>query len=278
MLPTVDLAAETLRIYFASLDETRVGRVGYVDLDYNDPTRVIAESEEPVFDVGAMGTFDESGVTPCSVVNVNGKKYLYYMGWQRCEQVPYMIFTGLAVSEDGVNFARRPVPVIDRNTAEPFLRSAPTVLYLDGGFKAWYVSGLGWTRFNNAPCPTYVIRYAESDDGIEWKSRLEPCISFRNENEFGLGRPWVIYDDGFYKMWYSIRSQVDPYSIGYAESGDGLVWTRMDDRVGIARSGQGWDSEMICYAAVADVGQHRYMFYNGNRHGITGFGCAVLEP
>jgi hypothetical protein len=34
---------------------------------------------------------------------------------------------------------------------------------------------------------------------------------------------------------------------------------------------------MICYPAVVDVNGRRLMFYNGNRHGATGFGVAVLE-
>jgi hypothetical protein len=31
---------------------------------------------------------------------------------------------------------------------------------------------------------------------------------------------------------------------------------------------------MICYAAVIDVGGRQLAFYNGNRHGESGFGVA----
>jgi hypothetical protein len=34
---------------------------------------------------------------------------------------------------------------------------------------------------------------------------------------------------------------------------------------------------MICFPCVVDVRGRRYMFYNGNRHGATGFGYAVLD-
>ena len=61
------------------------------------------------------------------------------------------------------------------------------------------------------------------------------------------------------------------------ESADGVKWQRQDERVGIAASESGWDSEMICYAAVIDVNGRRLMFYNGNRHGESGFGAAELE-
>ena len=53
--------------------------------------------------------------------------------------------------------------------------------------------------------------------------------------------------------------------------------TRLDHAAGIARSDEGWDSEMICFPNVIRVGGALLMFYNGNRHGASGFGCAVWE-
>jgi hypothetical protein len=34
---------------------------------------------------------------------------------------------------------------------------------------------------------------------------------------------------------------------------------------------------MLCYPAVFDCMGQRYLFYNGNGYGRTGFGLAVLE-
>ncbi len=39
----------------------------------------------------------------------------------------------------------------------------------------------------------------------------------------------------------------------------------------------GWDSEMIDYPFDFDHKGHRYMLYNGNGYGKTGFWLAVLE-
>jgi len=75
-------------------------------------------------------------------------------------------------------------------------------------------------------------------------------------------------------MWYACRGE--SYRIGYAESADGLNWTRLDHAVGIARSESGWDCEMIEYPFVFDHGGQRYMLYNGNGYGKSGFGLAVL--
>jgi predicted GH43/DUF377 family glycosyl hydrolase len=278
-LPTpVPLDEHTLRVYFAALDADRFGRIGFVDLDARDPTRVRAVSAEPVLDLGPPGAFDDSGVNPSCVVDAGGRRRLYYIGWQRCERVPYMLFAGAAEPGDGAAFRRRSRrPVLDRTDAEPFTRSATTVLHENGRYRAWYVSALGWTRVGAAPYPRYVVRHAESADGLNWSDGGPVCIPLEGD-EFGIGRPWVVRDGPHYCMWYSIRSRSAPYRIGYAESPDGLAWVRRDDRAGIARSEDGgWDSEMICYPAVIDTNGRRLMFYNGNRHGATGFGCAVLE-
>lgn len=278
LLPTADVIdCRTIRVYFASLDDDRYGRIGYVDLDADDPVRILHVAEEPVLDIGDRGMFDDSGVNPSCVIQLDGKKYLYYIGWQRCERVPYALFVGLAVSKDGRRFERiSRAPVFDRIDGEPFLRSAPVILSEGDRFRAWYVSGLGWIEVNGTLYPTYVIRHAESVDGVSWQTDGHICIDLRDD-EFGIGRPWILRDGGVYRMWYSIRSRTRPYRIGYAESQDGVHWARKDDEVGIAASESGWDSEMICYPCVVDANGKRYMFYNGNRHGSTGFGCAVLE-
>jgi hypothetical protein len=46
---------------------------------------------------------------------------------------------------------------------------------------------------------------------------------------------------------------------------------------GIDVSNTGWDSEMICYPCVFEHKGTKYMLYNGNGYGRTGFGLAVME-
>jgi hypothetical protein len=267
----------TIRVYFAGLDTEKFGRIGYVDVDANEPTRVRAESREPVLDLGPAGRFDDSGVNPSCLLHIGGRWRMYYIGWQRSRRVPYLLFAGLAESSDGERFERvSRTAVLDRTDEEPYLRSATSVLADDHRYRAWYVSATDWTTVNGEPYPRYVVRMAASTDGKTWSADEPVCIDLA-EDEFGIGRPWVVRDPDRFRMWYSIRSLYRPYRIGYAESPDGVCWERQDDRAGITASESGWDSEMICYAAVIDVNGRRLMFYNGNRHGATGFGVAVLE-
>ena len=281
MPPTADVIDDgrTIRVYFAALDDEQYGRVGYVDLDAADPTRILCESREPVLDLGELGTFDDSGVNPSCILNVGGEKYFYYIGWQRAERVPYMLFAGLATG-NGRKFVKLSrVSMLDRTDAEPFSRTAPCVILENGLFKMWYWSCTNWTHTGDLLHYNNVIRYLESSDGKTWNGVGEICLAPDAPGDYSIGRPWVVRDADVYRMWYSIRSSTveTPYRIGYAESTDGRAWTRKDDEAGIAPSESGWDSEMVCYPCVVDAAGKRYMFYNGNRHGSTGFGCAVLE-
>ena len=276
-LPTAEIVySETIRVYFSSRDENQMGRIGYVDLDAEDPKKILYVTSEPILDVGEFGSFDEYGVNPCCLINKGEEKLLYYFGWQKSIKSSYALFCGLAVSIDGGRTFNRysKAPILDRTDREPFLRSSVSVIEDNGLFRMWYVSGAGWTEFNNKACPTYNIRYCESKDGYVWAPTDVVCVDFKSDDEFGFGRPWVIKDGSIYRMWYSIRRKYRPYCIGYAESSDGLEWIRRDEAVGIHRSEKGWDSEMICFACIYDINGKRHMLYNGNRHGAEGFGYA----
>jgi predicted GH43/DUF377 family glycosyl hydrolase len=275
-LPTVDVMADRLRVYFAGLDESKFGRIGYVDVDRDDPTQVIAVGDEPLLDLGPVGTFDDSGVNPACVVHWHGHKYLYYIGWQRVARTPYALNAGLArFTAEGPQRVQS-VPILPRTNDEPYFRSATTVISDGDILKCWYVSCIGWDERDGNLIPTYNLRHATSRDGLNWTPHPQISVELQDD-EYGLGRPWVIKDGNAYHLWYSIRSLSQPYRMGYAHSTDGVNWQRLDDTVGIHTSETGWDSEMICYPCVVDVDDRRYMFYNGNSHGASGFGCALLE-
>jgi hypothetical protein len=281
-LPTsLELDDERIRVYVAFLDSDLIGRVGYVDVHAGDPTRVLEVSRQPVLDAGRPGAFDDSGVNPASVFRHDGRIWLYYVGWQHGTRVPYLLFTGLAFSDDGGSSFQRHarVPVLDRSDAEPTLRSGAFVAPPCGrrGFRAWYVSGESWVESQGRLRPSYGLRYAESPDGIDWPPEGTPCLEPAAPDEYGFGRPYVEDGGDRLRMWYSIRSHSRGYRLGYAESRDGIEWERLDAEAGIDVSADGWDSEMIHCGWVQPAGSATYLFYNGNGYGETGFGVAALR-
>ena len=270
---------EVIRIYVAFCDERTVGRIGYVDIRAENPSEILHVSEQPVLDIGEPGTFDENGILPTSIVESDGQLFLYYVGYQLGMKLRYYQFEGLAISTDGgKSFTRaQRVPVTDRSDQELFHRTSAFVRRRDGVFQMWYVGGSDWTVVDGKPLPVYDIRYLESADGINWPAAGRVCITYANIDEHAFGKPFVFEHDGRHRMLYSVRTRSKGYRIGYAESEDGLNWTRKDDEVGIDVSASGWDSQMIAYGCVVRHKDKVYMFYNGNNCGETGFGYAVLE-
>jgi len=171
-------------------------------------------------------------------------------------------------------------PILGQDKNHPFLAGGPFVVEEDGIYKMWYCSGTAWKFPSNNPEPIYTVFYAESANGIDWKPQKGPVIPYRYDGEV-ISAPWVTKLKGKYCMWYSTRGHATKeeknYVIGYAESDDGLSWVRLDELAGISRSTEGWDSEMVCYAAIFSYADKAYMFYSGNGVGRDGIGYAIAD-
>jgi hypothetical protein len=273
----------SLRVLFAGRDEANRSRIGWVDLDANDPCQVRRVSDEPVLPLGERGTFDDNGMTPSCVVSAGRQSYLYYIGWNPQVTVSYRLSIGLAISEDGGRTYRRhgAGPLLDRDRGEPFFNTAPCVRREGDLWRMWYASCTGWVEVAGHPEPIYHIKYADSNDGITWKRTGIVCVDY-DECTQAIGRPWVVRLGDRYGMWFSYRGledyRTDPrtsYRVGYAESTDGLHWERGPDPDGLERSGDGWDSTMVAYTNVVSVSGRLVCFYNGNGFGRSGIGYAV---
>lgn len=270
------VGGDLFKIYFSSRDRQNRSYTGYVVIDINQPNKIIKLSDTPVLSPGALGEFDDSGAMATWLTQQQDKQYLYYIGWNLGVTVPFRNSIGLAVSVNGEDFARYSNgPIVDRNIYEPHFCASCCVLPWEGHWRMWYLSCTGWRIHQGKPEHKYHIKYAESFDGINWERQGLVAIDFANNQESAISRPSVIYDADRWRMWYSFRGH--SYRIGYAESKDGLQWQRLDNQVGIDVSITGWDSEMIEYPFVFDHNGQRYMLYNGNGYGKTGFGLAVLE-
>jgi hypothetical protein len=285
-VPVADpVGDDVLRIYFGPRDTRGRTRTAFIEVRADDPSQVLRVHDRPVLDLGRLGAFDDSGVMPSCLVNHEGKKYLFYIGWSPAVTVPYRNAVGLAVSTDGgLTFERCfEGPIVDRTRLEPFFTASPFCLLEDGVWRLWYASSTGFVVVDGKPEPVYQIKHATSRNGFEWARTGEACIPYRADGEANA-RPCVLREGDRYRMWYCFRgsrgyrtSKAESYRIGYAESQDGIAWTRLDDRAGIERSEEGWDSQMIEYPFVWVHKGRKHMLYNGNGFGESGFGWAVLE-
>lgn len=272
-LPVTRAADDSVEVYFSSRDadgRAHVGRARFA----RDLSGAPSYDARPLLSPGPLGTFDDAGVTTSCLTEQGDGLNLYYSGWTRGVTVPFYLFVGCARSDDGKTFVRvSSAPLLERNDVDPYLTASPWILIENEVWRMWYVSGVGWEAVDGRPRHRYHIKYAESRDGLSWKREGHVCIDLRGEQEYAIARPCVVRERDVYRMWYSCRG--DAYRLGYAESADGLIWERLDAEAGLAPSAEGWDSEMLCYPAVYDVGDHRHLLYNGNGFGETGIGHAL---
>jgi predicted GH43/DUF377 family glycosyl hydrolase len=279
-----------IRVYFscrpkADANGLYISYSSYVDLDKNNLFENQQLADSPILSLGKLGTFDEFGTYPVSVVKHNDEYRAYYAGWTRCESVPFNVAIGMAVSKnEGKTFERLgDGPILSYSSDEPFILSGPKIRRFNDKWYLFYIAGRKWVMDNEKPEPVYKIRMATSDDGINWIKANKDLIPNRVEENEAQASPDVFFKNGKYHMFFcfrfstAYRSHENGYRIGYAYSSDLVNWTRDDNKVGIDVSEEGWDSEMISYPHVFELNNKIYMLYLGNQVGRQGFGIAELE-
>lgn len=273
MIPTpIRLNKSEIKVFYSGRDELNRSHIGYVTFDLDKNFQITDKSLLPILSPGELGCFDDNGVTPSCALKIEDRIFLYYIGWNPGSTVRMHLFGGLAISEDGGETFNRwsRAPIIERSITDPYLNTAPFVVKGKHEYRMYYVSGYEWVHKD---LPRYNIKTATSSDGINWKREGKVCIDFKDSNENALARPFVIYDEGIWKMWFGYKQNC--YRIGYAESVDGEDWVRKDDQANINISKSGFDTEMIEYASVVKHKGKYIMFYNGNNYGFDGIGLAV---
>jgi predicted GH43/DUF377 family glycosyl hydrolase len=287
--PIPILLGNTLRIYYswrppATPDGQFTSFGGFIEVDKNDPSRVIYVHNKPILELGAAGDFDHFGIMPGTVIEENGRIFLYYCGWDRKVSTPYNWAIGLAVSDDhGLSFRRvGKGPILGPTNTEPFLQACPVVQIIRGTWHMWYLSGTEWHENGPNMDSIYTLMHATSKDGLNWQRNGCPFMPQRVDHECQTSAA-LLEIDGQLHMWFSyrygtnFRNAARGYRIGHAVSSDMIKWTRDDANAGISLSAEGWDSEMQCYPSIVSIDDHAYMFYCGNQFGIDGFGFAVLD-
>ncbi len=271
------LDEDVYRVFYSSRDVDNRSSVGAVDIDIVK-RKIISEHWHPFFQHGPEDSFYADGVSIGNCYEVNGILYMLFMGWQNPEGGHWRGDIGrLIVNSDLTLQLDQTVPLMGLDIVDPISLSYPWVIkHTTGNYSMWYSSVETWNIGNGdmlAP-----IKYAYSSNGHNW-IRKGLAVPFELGIAQAFSRPTVVNNlEKGYDMWFSYRSgSGGKYRIGYAFSNDQRQWILSLEKTGIDISPQGWDSDMIEYPYVFDHKGQRYMLYNGNNYGITGFGMAIFE-
>lgn len=278
----VHIKDDVYRVFYSGRDAQNRSSVGAVDIDIIK-RQIIKAHHQPFFTHGPQGSFYAEGVSIGNCYEADGVTYMLFMGWQnpkdihsigghwRGEVGRLIVHPDLTLTLDGNK------PFMPLNADDPLSLSYPWVMKQgDGRFHMWYGTTKSWDAGNGEM--VHVINAASSVDGHVWQ-RSGLAIPYQLGVAQAFSRPTVLYSASCgYEMWFSYRcGSGKTYRIGYAKSRDGLAWQLALEETGIDVSSNGWDSEMIEYPFVLEHKGQRYMLYNGNGYGKTGFGLAVFE-
>ncbi|PLQ01536.1 hypothetical protein [Cupriavidus pauculus] len=273
----IHLEDDIYRVLYSGRDAQNRSSVGYVDIDIV-ARRVVYVHDQPLCVNGPEGSFYSHGISIGNCYEANGRRYILFMGWQYPPGGHWRGDVGRLILHDDFSLqVDSETPFMASDAVDPVSLSYPWVLRQDdGSYRMWYGSTVTWDAGNGEML--HVINHASSDDGHTWQ-RHGLAVPFALGTAQAFSHPSVIRNPaGGYQMWFSYRcGSGQTYRIGYAESPDGIRWGLELAQTGIDVSDEGWDSEMIEYPFVFDHKGQRYMLYNGNSNGKTGFGLAVLS-
>lgn len=274
----LQLNADVFRVFFNGRDAQQRSSIGAIDLDLRS-RRVVQKLETPLFTHGPEGSFYSNGISLGNICRINDQNTLLFMGWGVTTDGRWRGNLGrLTVNPDSTLRMDHPRPLLVADGKDPISLSYPWGIQdADKNIFMWYGTTHAWDAGNGEML--HIIHASSSPDGECW-TRHGQVLEYKIGASQAFSRPSVIRNkDGSMEMWVSFRGgPADPYRIGYALSEDGKIWDWRPNGAGISASVTGWDSEMIEYPFVFDHEGERWMLYNGNGYGRTGFGLAVWEP
>lgn len=162
----------------------------------------------PVYGNKELGTCFDVYVT-----RENGK-YRMDFSWRAKDAL------AVAFSDDGISWSE---PVItlpaDKTSGWEDMVNRNCVLKIGDKYKMWYTGQARGYSY---------IGYAESDDGLTFKKVIDEPILIPERAWEGesVMNPCVLFEDGKYKMWYAAGETYEPNVLAYAESTDGINWTK----------------------------------------------------
>jgi len=193
----------------------------------DDPVDPVIVSPEP-------GAWDQDRY-PLAVIVVDGTYHLYFNGRDENDSFPNGYDIGHATSSDGVSWVMDPAnPVLTRGAEGEWDEDSmwgAGVIHDASGFRLWYQGGDG---------AVYAAGYATSPDGSTWtKYARNPIMDAGPPGSFddvGVMPSTVMVRNGLYQMWYTAGRDTGQlnnwdWQLGYAESDDGLSWTRRPEAI-----------------------------------------------
>jgi len=232
----------------------------------------------PLFTETVSESFGDTQVRSGGVV-WDGEAYrTWYSGWDGSDWR-----LGYAQSADGLHWA------FEHEGAD--VRFWPKAVLDVGESGEWNDEGV-WRAHPLDDGLGDLLLYHGGSDGSHWRigqctatdwmnpepNPASPVLDLGASGEFDdyhVYGPSVLFDGASYHMWYAGRpSSSGTIRIGYADSPDGVTWTRVTGTYVMDVSGSGWDDYHVYHPSVVSIDTGYLMAYQGHSGTYVKLGLA----
>ena len=269
--PTPFVMKKCIRVFSGFRDNKGISRIGYIDLDKTDPTKIKFITPRPILDIGEPGNFDDNGMILGDIIYHKKYYYMFYVGFQIPKKNKFLAFTGIAKSKGGSKFVRlKKTPILDRNNDGSKIRAIHSVIKKKNKFQFFLGEGDKIIKINNKLYPSYDTKMFEYDNFYFPPDIKSKKIIYRKNNEYRLGRPSIFKYKNTTNLLFTYDTYQKKYHYGFAKEKNGK-FERCDKHFIVSRTGKKGDDKMICYPRFF-IGKNnkKFIVYSGNDMGKTG--------
>jgi predicted GH43/DUF377 family glycosyl hydrolase len=196
-----------------------------------------------------------------SVLRENGKLVMYYTAADMPGDYKHVVHR--STSEDGIRWSAPSAPLLENAYAPYLMKEGET-------YKMWF------TDVGKRP---WVMRYAESKNGLKWTVDAKPAIQPKEQKWEGAGGdlvilPSVVYpsvfkvDDIYIALYGTFWESQHRTAIGLAVSTDGLSWRKFEGNpVFTPNPKNDWESNFTTSQTIMRLSDGSYRLWYGARQG-----------
>jgi predicted GH43/DUF377 family glycosyl hydrolase len=204
----------------------------------------------PVLSKGSAGAWDAYSIAVSSVIKVGNTYKMYYTGHHNYSDD---IKTGIALSTDGINWAKNSTPIIGITDGYYHFNFTDVILQ-DSVYYGYFCCSTSQNTTDQV-----IIGVAKSIDGLFWEKQMVFSATLPWESG-AIAFPTVIYDGGIFKMIYQNTIGT---CFGMATSTDGIHFTKSDNPI-FTHSNTINSQYTIWYPNFRKFNNVYYLYYTGD--------------
>ena len=143
------IIGEVITILFSNRDNMGKSFLQEVKLRIktDDSIEVIEDKGVVLLEAGNEGAFDSAGTMACQLARIQNKNYLYYIGWNIGNDVPFRNSIGVAEENEDGSFKKLfDGPIVDRSIYDPCFVASMNVIPFKNRYLMYYLSCVEWVK------------------------------------------------------------------------------------------------------------------------------------